>query len=121
MSVVPTASELRAELYVPSSSIGFLKIGQEVSVALDPFPYQRFGTVPAEITTIASAPVLQSGGNSNSAAVYIVTASLKTEKIMAYGAVEDFLPGMTLTARITTEKQSLLRWLFDPIFAVRKR
>jgi membrane fusion protein len=31
------------------------------------------------------------------------------------------LSGMTLSARITTRKQSLLEWLFEPLYAVGRR
>ena len=121
MSIVPTNSVLRAELYVSTAAIGFLEIGQEVSIALDAFPYQRFGTLPARITAIASAPVIQTDGQGNSAPVYIVTALLERDRVNAYGDQEELIAGMTLTARITTENQSLMEWLFEPLFAVRRR
>ncbi len=121
MSVVPSGSQLRAELYVPTSAIGFLEVGQEVSLALDAFPYQRFGTMPARITSIASAPVAQADAQGNAVPVYIVTASLEREAVSAYGQEEALIAGMTLTARITTEEQSLLEWLFEPLFAVGRR
>jgi membrane fusion protein len=41
--------------------------------------------------------------------------------VVAFGRYQPLQPGMTLTARIVTEKRSLLRWLFEPIYAVRNR
>ena len=35
--------------------------------------------------------------------------------------MEELVPGMSLTARIVTENQSLIEWLFEPLFAVRNR
>lgn len=121
MSIVPAGSELRAELYVPSSAIGFLEVGQEVALALDAFPYQRFGTLPARVEAIASAPVVQSDAQGNRTPFYIVTAKLERQRVDAYGEQEELIAGMTLTARITTEEQSLIEWLFEPLFAVGKR
>lgn len=121
MLIVPSGSELRAELYVPSAAIGFLEAGQEVSLAPDAFPYQRFGTVPGRILDIASAPVIQPDASGVGLPVYIVTVAMEQDSIEAYGNEEELIAGMTLTARITTEKQSLIRWLFEPLFAVRKR
>lgn len=118
MAIVPSASRLRAELYVPSSAIGFLRIGQDVSLGIDAFPYQRFGTLPARVTSIATAPVTQPDAERNSRGVYIVTVSLQRETIGAYGKREPLLAGMSLTARITTERQSLIKWLFEPLFAI---
>jgi membrane fusion protein len=46
---------------------------------------------------------------------------LDTEAVTAFGRSEPLVSGMTLSARIVTEKQSLLEWLFEPLYAVRRR
>ena len=121
MLIVPEDQDLRAELYIPSSAIGFLEPGQEVRLGLDAFPYERFGTVRARISTIAAAPVVQQASDGRTVPVYLVIALLRQQSVDAYGKREPLIAGMTLTARIVTEKQSLLRWLFEPLFAVGKR
>ena len=121
MLLVPMREALRAELYVPTAAVGFLEEGQEVRVGLDAFPFQRFGTLPARVTSIASAPVAQQGPDGNPVPVYLVVAQLSRQSMEAYGKREQLIAGMTLTARIVTERQSLLKWLFAPLFAVGKR
>ncbi len=121
MTIIPAGSRLRAELAVPSSGIGFVKPEQEVRVALDAFPYQRFGTITGRIATVASTAMAQPGANGAPVPVYQVTVALSEPQIMAFGRAEALVSGMTLTARITTERQSLLEWLFEPLFAVRRR
>lgn len=63
MTIVPAGAELQAELAVPSSAIGFVEVGQEVSLAIDAFPYQRFGTVKGEVLTVAESALSQQGAN----------------------------------------------------------
>lgn len=121
MTIVPGGSSMQAELYVPTSAVGFLETGQQVRLALDAFPYQRFGTVPAQIVSIASAPVMQTGPDGTPLPVYLVVARPERASVDAYGQEESLIAGMTLTARIITEKQSLIEWLFEPLFAVRNR
>jgi membrane fusion protein len=121
MALVPTGAKLRAELAVPSAAIGFIKPGQEVRLAIDAFPYQRFGTVTGTVQTVASSAINAQGPNGTTVAVYPVTVALKQSAIRAYGRTEPLVSGMSLTARIVTEKQSLLQWLFEPLFAVRNR
>lgn len=121
MTIVPTGAKLRAELSVPSTAIGFVKPGQAVRLAIDAFPYQRFGTVTGTIRTVATSAVNAQGPNGTTVAVYPVTVSLNTSAVQAYGRKEPLISGMTLTARIVTDKQSLLEWLFEPLFAVRRR
>lgn len=120
MVIVPSGGRARVELYVPTSAAGFLKPGQEVRLAVDAFPYQQFGTVPARITHIASAVVAKQQA-SGAVPVYIVTAELDRPVIRAFGRDQPLQPGMTLTARIVTRRQSLFEWLFEPLFAVGRR
>ncbi len=121
MTIVPSGSTLRAELALPSAAIGFVKIGQRVRLAIDAFPYQRFGTISGKVITIANSPVSQQAANGTNIAVYPVTVALESTYVAAYGKREPLVPGMSLTARIITEKQSLFEWLFEPLFAVRRR
>ena len=121
MAIVPSGAKLRAELAVPSSAIGFVKAGQQVRLAIDAFPYQRFGTVSGKVQTVATSAVNAQGPNGATIAVYPVTVALDAASIAAYGRSEPLVSGMALTARIVTEKQSLLEWLFEPLFAVRRR
>lgn len=122
MLIIPDNAAVLAELYVPTSAAGFLAPGQEVRLAVDAFPYQRFGTVPARISTISRTTVLRSaGGEGAPVPVYLVTAVLDQPWVAAFGRRQMLVPGMTLSARIVTERQSLFQWLFEPVFAVRGR
>lgn len=121
MTLIPSGSVLRAELLVPSSAIGFVKAGQDVNLAIDAFPYQRFGTVKGRIVEVASNAVSRPIDGGAPITVYPVTVALDRDTIAAYGKSMTLLSGMTLTARIVTEKQSLLQWLFEPLFAVGRR
>jgi membrane fusion protein len=121
MTIVPTGAELQAELAVPSSAIGFVEQRQEVSLAIDAFPYQRFGTVKGRVLTVAKSAFSQQGANGALASVYPVRVKLDADAITAFGRSEPLVPGMTLSARIITEKRSLLEWLFEPLYAVRRR
>lgn len=121
MTILPAGAELQAELAVPSSAIGFVEAGQEVSLAIDAFPYQRFGTVKGEVLTVAESALSQQDANGAVVAVYPVRVKLNADAVSAFGRSEPLVSGMTLSARIVTEKQSLLEWLFEPLYAVRRR
>ena len=121
MTIVPAGSVLRAELRVSSAAIGFVKPGQHVRLAIDAFPYQRFGTVTGKVLTVAASAVGAQGPNGSTVAVYPVTVALDKARVTAFGRQEMLVSGMSLTARIVTEKQTLLEWLFEPLYAVRRR
>jgi len=121
MTIVPDDAVPRAELYIPTSAIGFLRTGQKVHLAIDAFAYQRFGTVDATIAQISATTMVRTDAAGTSGPVYLVVARMERPWIVAFGRSERLLPGMTLTARIVTERQSLFRWLFEPLFAVVNR
>lgn len=121
MFIMPANATARAELYVPTSAAGFLEIGQEVRLAVDAFPYQRFGSVEARITEISSVAIPKATPGGDTIPVYLVTAELSDPSVMAFGRRQPLLPGMTLSARIITQRQTLIEWLFEPFFAVRNR
>ncbi len=121
MIVMPANATPRAELYIPTSAAGFLRIGQDVRLAVDAFPYQRFGTVNARIAQISSVAVPKATPDGGAVPVYLVTAEIADPSVMAFGRKQPLLPGMTFNARIVTQKQSLFEWLFEPLFAVRNR
>lgn len=121
MVVMPADARPRAELYVPTRAAGFLAPGQEVRLAIDAFPYQSFGTVRARIVRISSVAIPRAGPDGATIPVYLVTAELAEPGVRAFGRRQPLLPGMTLSARIVTERQSLLHWLFEPLFAIGRR
>lgn len=121
LQVVPSGATLRAELRVPSAAIGFVRPGQAVQLAIDAFPYQRFGTVPGSIQTVGAAAFPAKPDSATTQPVYPVIIRLQQSSIAAFGRDERLLPGMQVTARITTEQRTLLQWLFEPVFAVSRR
>jgi len=122
--MLPTSGRLEAELLVPSRGIGFVKPGQEIQIMLDAFPHQRFGTVRGEVKTVSSTVLGQSEisipGLTIREPMFRIRASLSREIMEAYGEKIPMQPGMLVSADIVFDRRSLLRWLFDPIYAVRR-
>ncbi len=121
MAILPAGSQLVARLYVPARAIGFVSVGQEVRIALDAYPQERFGTIPARITELSSAPRLRASAGGERAPEFIATALLSTHRLAANGQNYPLRPGMTLRARIVTEKRRLIAWMIAPLLAETRR
>ncbi|WP_066483768.1 MULTISPECIES: HlyD family secretion protein [unclassified Sphingomonas] len=124
MTIIPPDTKLKADLYLPTKAVGFVKRGQEVKLLYDAFPYQKFGSYSAKIENISrvalsadetGAPLQLEGP------VYRITVQLSRQQIEAYGQKVALQPGMTLVANIVLERQSLVDWLLDPLRAVAER
>lgn len=137
MLITPSHAPLLVQALLNNDDIGFVKVGQEVAVKVDAFPFTRFGTLHGKVLKIAtdavdeqdakrsqaSATALANGtGAATSTAqgqpqsfVFPVTISLQ-EKSMPVGNVSVPLsPGMTVTAEIKTDSRRVIDYLLSPI------
>jgi membrane fusion protein len=122
LEIIP-ASTLKAELLVPSRSIGFVRVGQQVGIRYDAFPYQNFGRYTGTITEISHNILTRSDVPSaiitSEEPVYKVTAALDRQDISAYGKRMPLQAGMLLKADVILDKRPLMRWVLDPLLSLR--
>ncbi|RXJ72021.1 toxin secretion, membrane fusion protein [Veronia nyctiphanis] len=124
MSILPSGSELIAELLIPTRSAGFIKRGSATRLRFDAFPYQRFGLMESEIFQVDKALTLSNSHNiplSLNEPVYRVRTRLPYQAITAYNQSFPLKSGMLLEADIVIDQRSLLEWLLDPIFSLKGR
>jgi multidrug efflux pump subunit AcrA (membrane-fusion protein) len=122
LEIIPT-STLKAELLVPSRSIGFVRVGQPVGIRYDAFPYQNFGRYKGTITEISHNILTRSDVSSGfitlEEPVYRVTAALERQDISAYGKSMPLQAGMLLKGDVILDKRSLMRWVLDPLLSIK--
>jgi len=124
LTVLGSDARLMAELYAPSRAIGFARVGQQVRLMYDAFPYQQFGSFAGTITAIshtALAPDEVDAPITLAEPAYRLSVRLDGQSVAAFGGVYPLQPGMTLKANVVLEKQSFLGWLLEPLNAVRRR
>ena len=123
LEIVPTTSSLRAELFIPSSAIGFVRVGQHVNIRYDAFPHQNFGRYGGNISEISKDILTESDAPSNPISLkepcYRVTAMLDRQDIDAYGSRLPLRAGMLLKADVILDRRSLLRWVLDPLLSAK--
>jgi membrane fusion protein len=117
-------ARLEVELYAPSRAIGLARVGQEVRLMYDAFPYQQFGSLTGTISGIsrtALAPDEVAAPLKPDEPTYRLRIRLGRQAISAFGRSYPLQPGMTLKANLILERQSFLDWLLEPVNAVRNR
>jgi membrane fusion protein len=122
LEIIPLDASLQAELYFPTRAFGFVRVGQQVRILYDAFPYQKFGTYRGSVLKI-SQTILTSNDASGPIALkepaYRVTAALERPDIDAYGQKISLRPDMLLKADVILDKRSLMSWLLDPLLSAR--
>lgn len=122
VAIMPPDAQLRAELFVPTRAIGFVRVGQPVRFLYEAFPYQSFGSYSGRTIQVSHTILTTSDVAvpiSIKEPVYRVTAALDRPDINAYGQKVPLQPGMLLKADIILEKRPLLAWLLDPLLSAR--
>mgnify|MGYP005667301699 CR=1 FL=1 len=118
LSILPKDSEIEAELLIPSTAIGFIKIGQQVRLRYHSFPHQRFGSYVGEIKKISKTllrPDQVDVPIPIGTSVYRTRVALTQSQISAYGEEYPLQVGMSLEASIFLEERPLYEWIISPI------
>ncbi|TFH89438.1 HlyD family efflux transporter periplasmic adaptor subunit [Vibrio ouci] len=122
LSIIPNGSRLDIELFLPTKSAGFIKVGDKVKVRIEAFPYQKFGMLDGVITRIDQSLILP---DEKQAPVYItepvyrVKARLNQQAMMAFGQRFPLKVGMLADADIILESRSILEWILEPLLAIK--
>jgi len=128
LSIVPAGSQLEADLFSPSRSIGFLKPGQRVLLRYEAYPYQKFGHYEGRVATISRSalnpgelPPQVAGLTSligSNEPVYRITVKLQRQSVNVYGKPVALQPGMQLEADVLIENRKLIEWVLDPLYTL---
>jgi membrane fusion protein len=119
LAVTPTDAKLQAHLLVPTKAAAFLKDGAVIRLQYDAFPYQKFGQYDAVVTAISGtviAPEDQHGVVRSREAVFSVVADLQQVDVSAYGKSYELRPGLTLTAELSGDRQTMFQKIVEPLY-----
>lgn len=129
-TILPSDSSLYAQLYAPSRSLGFIKVGQKVVMKLDAFPYQKFGVLQGTVAAIADSPSAPSelfsgnrlqASNLTGEALYIIRVIPEQSFMNAYGNQHKLRAGMQFSARIELDSRTIFEWVLEPLYGMRNR
>jgi membrane fusion protein len=124
MSLIPAGTRLRADLYIPSRSVGFVRVDNEARLQYQAFPYQKFGSHLGKVIKISRSavppqelPFPAPAGD----VYYVVTILPEQGYVMAYGKIEPLQAGMQVDADIWLDRRTLLEWILEPLYSVSGR
>ena len=110
--LVPIGTPLTAEVGLRSADTGRLQAGDPARLKIDAFPWRRHGTLAGTLRVVSqeSYPDQAHGGALHRAQIAIPVPDLAH---LPHGIA--LLPGMTLTADITTGTRSVLDFFLEPL------
>lgn len=111
MSIVPKDTELLIEANVANKDIGFIYEGQEVSIKVDTFSFQKYGTINGTVEKISP----DAYEDEKYGLVYKVKIKPETTTMQIEGKEMNLSSGMGVTAEIKTGKRRVIDFLIEPL------
>ncbi|HJW11770.1 MAG TPA: HlyD family efflux transporter periplasmic adaptor subunit [Albitalea sp.] len=131
-SLLPAGAKLQAQLFAPSSAVGFVRPNQPVQLRYQAFPYQKFGhhagqvmqvsRTPLQAAELAGLPLPEAmKGTPGAEPLYRITVTLDQQAVQAYGQAQPLAAGMQLEADVLLDRRRLIEWIFEPLLSVTGR
>lgn len=136
LSVVPEDAPMEIEVLIGNQDIGFVEVGQRVTVKVDAFPFTRYGTLDGTVVKLSRDAVDDESINDQQAAqsravqpgtanrrtlskpqrlVFPATILLKERSMKAGNKEIPLVPGMSLSAEIRTGSRRAIDYLLSPL------
>ena len=98
---------------MPANGMGKVKIGCDVIIKLDNYPYMEYGSVKGKVKAISLTPNSIKTDNQGDTGSYLVLVDLPNELTTNYGTKLEFKYELKGTVEIITNSRRLMQRLFD--------
>ncbi len=117
ITLVPLDSGLEVEAEVLPQDIGKVKIGSEARIKLNPFPFQKHGTLSGKVRLISEGTFEKEGGQGGPARSYYRAriALDPASKLRNVGENFRLIPGMVSQAEIKVGRRRVIEYLIHPL------
>ncbi|WP_029065562.1 HlyD family type I secretion periplasmic adaptor subunit [Labrenzia sp. DG1229] len=109
--IVPSDSDLVAEVRVSPRDIGHVEVGDEAEIAITTFDPNIQGTLKGEVSVVSASSFRDEYGN------YYFKAKIPlSSNMIGKGSQEETIsPGMVVDAKIVTGSKSVMQYLLKPV------
>lgn len=111
-TIVPSAAEPYGQVVLPSFGAGKVKVGQEVIVKLNDYPYMEYGTIKGKVASISLTTNTERSKDAT-VETYLVTIKFDHGLTTNYGEPLSFKYEAAGSAEIITKDRVLLERFFD--------
>jgi len=115
VTLVPDKADLYIDASVPSRDVSYLKVGDDVRVKLEAYPFQRFGTVRGVLDVIGADSVPMKPDDATSPLVYRLQVRISDNVAALAARGIRIRPGLVASAEIKTGKRSIMSYILNPI------
>lgn len=117
-NIIPTheASKKFVRAFALSKGMGEVEVGNKVILKIDGYPYQEYGTVTSQVSSISLLPKKDDDGNLAYELIVSLPNTIKTN----YGIEIPYSPNTSIIAEVITEDASILQRVFNEFLSLLK-
>jgi len=112
-TIIPEKNKIVGQVQLPANGMGKVKIGCDVIIKLDNYPYMEYGSVKGKVKAISLTPNSIKTDNQGDTGSYLVLVDLPNELTTNYGTKLEFKYELKGTVEIITNSRRLMQRLFD--------
>jgi hemolysin D len=101
----------RLDALIPNRDVGYVHVGQEVSVKLETFIFTRYGLITGKVRVLSGDAV----DDPKQGPVYPARIALDRTSLMVEGRETPVTPGMAATVEIKTGERRLIDYVLTPL------
>lgn len=111
MVIVPANQPVEVEAMLENKDVGFVHVGQSVTVKVETFTFTRFGTIDGEVLNVSEDAI----EDEKRGLIYNSRIRLKSNQIQVNGRQVALSPGMSVTAEIKTDRRRVINYVLSPL------
>lgn len=112
-TLMPLEGDLVAQINVPAEDVGFVRVGDPVTVKLDAYNYILHGTATGRVKTISENSFTLDDNNQPAPPFFRVAAIISAINLRNVPKDARIVPGMTLTGDIMVGHRTILSYLTE--------
>jgi hemolysin D len=115
MEIIPLEEKLEVEAFLSNNDIGYVEVGQTAEIKVHTFPFTKYGFINATIAHVAEDATV----DENLGLVYRISLILEKNFIIVDGQEKVLVPGMLVSAEISTGKRRIIEFLLAPLIKMK--
>ncbi|EFW80322.1 Type I secretion membrane fusion protein [Pseudomonas savastanoi pv. glycinea] len=111
MMLVPSDVSVEVEAMLENKDVGFVHVGQDVTVKVETFTFTKYGTIEGEVVSVSRDAI----EDEKRGLLYSSKIRLKQNHLLVDGKQFELTPGMAVTAEVKTDKRFIIEYFLSPL------
>ncbi|QHE88058.1 HlyD family type I secretion periplasmic adaptor subunit [Hydrogenophaga sp. BPS33] len=111
MLIVPSDDPLEVEAFFENKDIGFVRAGQRAEVKVETFPFTKYGTIDAAVSTVSHDAI----NDERRGLIYVSRVRMAKAHLRVEGTDVGLSPGMAVTVEVKTGRRRVIEYFLAPL------